>query len=87
MIEAVRNLHGLGVPLEDALRAASEVPARVAQRGDLDQLRARTDAGDEYAAYRAVRLLADRGARGAYHFNGITSWSVAQGGEVKHVYA
>ena len=29
MIEAVRNLHALGVPLEDALEAATEVPARV----------------------------------------------------------
>jgi N-acetylglucosamine-6-phosphate deacetylase len=29
MIEAVRNLHSLGVPLEDAVGAASEVPARV----------------------------------------------------------
>ena len=29
MIEAVRNLHGLGVPLEEALAAASAVPARV----------------------------------------------------------
>ena len=29
MIEAVRNLHALGVPLEDALDAATEVPARV----------------------------------------------------------
>ena len=29
MIEAVRNLHGLGAPLEDALTAASAVPARV----------------------------------------------------------
>ncbi|HKA26493.1 MAG TPA: N-acetylglucosamine-6-phosphate deacetylase [Gaiellaceae bacterium] len=29
MIEAVRNLHNLGVPLEDALTAATEVPARV----------------------------------------------------------
>ena len=28
MIEAVRNLHALGVPLEAALRAAAEVPAR-----------------------------------------------------------
>ena len=27
MIEAVRNVHRLGVPLEDAVRAASEVPA------------------------------------------------------------
>ena len=29
MIEAVRNLHALGVPLEQALAAASSVPARV----------------------------------------------------------
>jgi N-acetylglucosamine-6-phosphate deacetylase len=38
MIDAVRNLHGLGVALEDALRAASEVPARVARRPDLGRL-------------------------------------------------
>jgi N-acetylglucosamine-6-phosphate deacetylase len=29
MVEAVRNLHGLGVPLADALAAASTVPAQV----------------------------------------------------------
>jgi N-acetylglucosamine-6-phosphate deacetylase len=29
MIEAVRNLHALGAPLEDAVAAATEVPARV----------------------------------------------------------
>jgi N-acetylglucosamine-6-phosphate deacetylase len=29
MIDAVRNLHALGVPLEDAVGAATEVPARV----------------------------------------------------------
>jgi len=29
MIEAIRNLHSLGVPLEDAIGAATEVPARV----------------------------------------------------------
>ena len=38
MIEAVRNLHGLGVKLEAALGAASEVPARVAGRPDLGRL-------------------------------------------------
>ena len=38
MIEAVRNLHGLGVKLEAALRAASEVPARIAGRPDLGRL-------------------------------------------------
>ena len=29
MIDAVRNLHALGVPLADALDAATAVPARV----------------------------------------------------------
>jgi N-acetylglucosamine-6-phosphate deacetylase len=38
MVEAVRNLHGLGVPLEDALAAASTVPARVALRPELGRL-------------------------------------------------
>ena len=38
MIEAVRNLHELGVALADALAAASTVPARVAARPDLGRL-------------------------------------------------
>jgi N-acetylglucosamine-6-phosphate deacetylase len=38
MIEGVRNLVSLGVALEDALRSASEVPAKVAQRADLGRL-------------------------------------------------
>jgi N-acetylglucosamine-6-phosphate deacetylase len=38
MIDAVRNLHGLGIALEDALRAAAEVPARVVRRPDLGRL-------------------------------------------------
>jgi N-acetylglucosamine-6-phosphate deacetylase len=38
MFEGVRNLQTLGVPLEDALRAVSEVPARVARRADLGRL-------------------------------------------------
>ena len=32
-------------------------------------------------------LLARRGPNGIFHFNGIMSWSVAPGGEVKHAYA
>src|SRR3954454_7535530 len=39
MIDAVRNLHALGVEVEDALAAASEVPARIAVRGDLGRVR------------------------------------------------
>jgi len=39
MLEAVRNLHALGAPLDDALAAASTVPARAARRPELGQLR------------------------------------------------
>jgi N-acetylglucosamine-6-phosphate deacetylase len=38
MIDAVRNVHALGVPLEEALTAASAVPARIAGRPDLGRL-------------------------------------------------
>jgi N-acetylglucosamine-6-phosphate deacetylase len=38
MIDAVRNLHAIGVPLTEALEAASLVPARVARRYDLGRL-------------------------------------------------
>jgi N-acetylglucosamine-6-phosphate deacetylase len=38
MIDAVRRLHALGAPLEDALAAASSVPARIAGRPDLGRL-------------------------------------------------
>jgi sulfane dehydrogenase subunit SoxC len=34
-----------------------------------------------------AELLAKRGAKALYHFNGIASWGVAQSGEVTHVYA
>lgn len=40
MLDAVRNLHALGVALEDAVAAATSVPARVARRPDLGALRA-----------------------------------------------
>jgi hypothetical protein len=41
----------------------------------------------------AVRLASNhpthepRGGKAFYHYNGITSWGVAESGEVKHVYA
>jgi N-acetylglucosamine-6-phosphate deacetylase len=38
LLDAVRNLHALGVPLEEALTAASAVPARIAGRPDLGRL-------------------------------------------------
>ena len=49
------------------------------------QSRATDDSG--YVQPSRSKLIADRGARGAYHFNGMTSWAVAQNGEVRHVYA
>lgn len=38
MLDAVRNLHALGVPLAAALRAATEAPARMAGRPDLGRI-------------------------------------------------
>jgi N-acetylglucosamine-6-phosphate deacetylase len=38
MIDAVRNLHRLGIPFEDAVGAATEVPARIIGRQDLGVL-------------------------------------------------
>ena len=38
MLEAVRNLHALGVPFEDAVGAATVVPARILGRTDLGVL-------------------------------------------------
>jgi N-acetylglucosamine-6-phosphate deacetylase len=38
MIDAVRNLHALGVRLDEALTAASSIPARIARRPDLGRL-------------------------------------------------
>jgi N-acetylglucosamine-6-phosphate deacetylase len=38
MIDAVRNLHALGIPFEDAIGAATSVPARIVGRPDLGVL-------------------------------------------------
>jgi N-acetylglucosamine-6-phosphate deacetylase len=38
MLDAVRNLHALGVPFESAVGAATEVPARIIRRPDLGVL-------------------------------------------------
>jgi N-acetylglucosamine-6-phosphate deacetylase len=38
MIEAVRNLHALGISLEDAVGAATSVPAGIVGRSDLGTL-------------------------------------------------
>jgi N-acetylglucosamine-6-phosphate deacetylase len=59
MIEAVRNLHACGVPLEAALSAASAVPARIAGRPDLGRLApgARADVLILDDALEVVRVL------------------------------
>src|SRR3954449_2169045 len=49
------------------------------------QSRATDDSG--YVQPTRAKLIADRGARAVYHFNGIASWAVTELGEVKHVYA
>jgi sulfane dehydrogenase subunit SoxC len=49
------------------------------------QSRARDDSG--YVQPTRSELIAKRGNKTIYHFNGITSWGVAESGEVKHVYA
>lgn len=49
------------------------------------QSRATDEAG--YVQPTRSQLIARRGGKTIYHFNGITSWSVAAGGEIKHVYA
>lgn len=38
MIDAVRNVHALGIPLEDAIGAATAVPARIVGRSDVGVL-------------------------------------------------
>jgi sulfane dehydrogenase subunit SoxC len=34
-----------------------------------------------------AELIARRGTKALYHFNGVTTWGVAENGELKHVYA
>jgi sulfane dehydrogenase subunit SoxC len=49
------------------------------------QSRAADDAG--YVQPTREALIAERGARALYHFNGIASWAVDEHGELRHVYA
>ena len=49
------------------------------------QSRATDESG--YVQPTRAELIAKRGAKAFYHFNGVTSWGVAEIGEVKHVYA
>jgi len=49
------------------------------------QSRATDETG--YVQPTRAELIAKRGAKAFYHFNGVTSWGVSEIGEVKHVYA
>ena len=49
------------------------------------QSRATDDTG--YVQPTRADLIANRGTKALYHFNAITSWGIAENGEVKHVYA
>jgi sulfane dehydrogenase subunit SoxC len=49
------------------------------------QSRATDDTG--YVQPTRDALIAERGPRALYHFNGIASWAVDQHGELRHVYA
>src|SRR5437773_1288479 len=49
------------------------------------QSRATDDTG--YLQPTRAELIANSGTKAFYHFNGITSWGIAENGEVKHVYA
>jgi hypothetical protein len=62
-----RKLYHYAIPLYRHAANAGDWPAAqnlvrlLAERGDLDELRARADAGDRYAAARLADLLAERG--------------------------
>jgi sulfane dehydrogenase subunit SoxC len=50
-------------------------------------LQSRATDSSGYVQPTRVALIAERGAKTIYHFNGITSWAVGEHGEVRHVYA
>jgi sulfane dehydrogenase subunit SoxC len=50
-------------------------------------LQSRTTDDTGYVQPTRAQIFANRGTKAFYHFNGVTSWGVAETGEVKHVYA
>jgi len=50
-------------------------------------LQSRATDSSGYVQPTRAALIAERGTRTIYHFNGITSWAVGEHGEVRHVYA
>ena len=50
-------------------------------------LQSRATDNSGYVQPTRAALVAERGTKTIYHFNGITSWAVGEHGEVRHVYA
>jgi sulfane dehydrogenase subunit SoxC len=62
---------------------------RMAWRWNGDSAILQSRATDETAYVQPTRaeLIAKRGTKALYHFNGVTSWGIGESGEVKHVYS
>ena len=75
----------LSAPVMSRALTRFRLPWRWDGGGAVLQSRATDETG--YVQPARSDLLARRGPNGLYHFNGIMSWSVAPGGELKHAYA
>ena len=75
--------------LQEPVLAKALTRFRIAWRWNGGPAILQSRAADEsgYVQPTRARLIADRGIRTIYHFNGIASWAVGQNGEVTHVYA
>jgi sulfane dehydrogenase subunit SoxC len=75
--------------LQEPVLAKALTRFRVPWRWDGGPAILQSRATDESGYVQPTRpgLIADRGMRTIYHFNGIASWAVGQNGEVTHVYA
>jgi sulfane dehydrogenase subunit SoxC len=75
--------------LQEPVLAKALTRFRVAWRWNGGPAILQSRASDESGYVQPTRaaLIADRGIRTIYHFNGIASWAVGENGEVRHVYA
>jgi sulfane dehydrogenase subunit SoxC len=75
--------------LQEPVLAKALTRFRVPWRWDGGPAILQSRASDEsgYVQPTRAHLIAGRGARTIYHFNGIASWAVGENGEVTHVYA
>ena len=60
---------------------------KVNTKGGPAMLQSRTVDDSGYVQPSRDQLIAERGAKTIYHYNGITSWGVSANGELSHVYA